>query len=127
MLLSLLPQTMINSAARSGNKSGVQLMLWLASLLGIVSCVLRVWDFRALNSDWTEHSYGSIVWALVFLHCIHLYTSTFETMLMAFALPRVPWDEKHRLDINVNCIYWFFVVGSWMVIYAVIWGAGRVL
>ena len=55
--------------------------MWLARMLGIcagmigASCVLRVMEFGSLNTDYFESSYGSITWALLFMHAIHLFTS----------------------------------------------------
>jgi hypothetical protein len=46
---------------------------------------------------------------------------------MAAYVSEAPLDEKHRLDLNVNAIYWYFIVIAWTAIYAVIWGGGRVL
>jgi cytochrome c oxidase subunit III len=127
LLASVYPQYRIDAASEAGDRPLLQKLLIAATVFGVAACVLRIWDFRALNCDWQEHSYGSIVWALVFAHSIHLAASTVETGLMAAFLKDVPLDEKHRLDLNVNAVYWFFVVAAWAVIFAVIWGAGRVL
>jgi heme/copper-type cytochrome/quinol oxidase subunit 3 len=127
MLASIVPQYMIDAAAKTADRAKLERLLIAASVLGVIACVLRVWDFKALHCDWTEHSYGSIVWALVGAHSIHLYASTFETILMAAAVSEVELDNKHRLDLNVNAVYWFFVVIAWLFLYAVIWGAGRAL
>jgi heme/copper-type cytochrome/quinol oxidase subunit 3 len=127
LLISFIPHYKIDAAAETKDPKSMERLLIIASLLGLLACALRIWDFRALNTGWQDHSYGSIVWAIVFLHSIHLYASTFETILMAVYVSEAPLDEKHRLDLNVNAIYWFFIVISWTVIYAVIWGGGRVL
>ena len=127
ILVSFIPQYLIDKFDEDGDKSRLQKLLIAASALGLIACVLRVWDFRALNTDWQEHSYGSITWALLFLHSIHLSASTIETILMAIYVSEAPLDVKHRSDLNVNAVYWYFIVISWAVIFAVIWGAGRVL
>lgn len=127
LVVSFIPQYRIDMAVESEDKQRLQRLLIAASMLGILACTLRIWDFRALNTSWHEHSYGSIVWAMLFLHSIHLGASTLETILMSLYVSEAPLDEKHRLDLNVNAIYWFFIVISWVAIYAVIWGAGRAL
>jgi heme/copper-type cytochrome/quinol oxidase subunit 3 len=127
LAVSFIPQYKIDVAVESKDQRRLQRLLIIASLLGVLACVLRVWDFRALNTDWEKHSYGSVTWALIFLHTIHLYAATFETILMAAYVSEAPLDEKHRLDLNVNAIYWYFIVIAWTVIYSVIWGGGRAL
>jgi cytochrome c oxidase subunit III len=128
IVASWFPWNAVNKMAlRDPNKGRIERQLIYAAVLGVGACVLRFWDFRALNCDWTEHSYGSIVWALVFLHSMHLVTSTIETVLLAVYVSETEMDNKHRLDLNVNAVYWGFVVVSWLILFAIIWGAGRAL
>jgi cytochrome c oxidase subunit III len=128
IVASWFPWNQVNKLALSNpDKDRIVKNLRIAAGLGLIACVLRVWDFRALNCDWTEHSYGSIVWALVLLHTIHLITSTIETILLAVYTADTDMDNKHRLDLNVNAVYWGFVVVSWLILFAIIWGAGRAL
>jgi heme/copper-type cytochrome/quinol oxidase subunit 3 len=127
LIASGIPQYKIDEATESQDQGRLRRLLIIGSLLGAAACVLRVWDFKALNITWDANSYGSITWALLFAHSIHLAASTCETILMAVYVSEVPLDEKHRLDLNVNAIYWFFIVIAWVVIYAVIWWGGRVL
>jgi heme/copper-type cytochrome/quinol oxidase subunit 3 len=127
LLVSFWPQYRIDVAVESQDKKKLQRLLIIASGLGLLACVLRYWDFAALNTGWHDTSYGSIIWALLFLHSIHLSASTFETILMAWYVSEAPLDEKHRLDLNVNAIYWYFIVIAWVVIFTVVWGGPRVL
>jgi cytochrome c oxidase subunit III len=127
LVASFVPQYLIDVEDETADKKELERLLILASVFGVVACVLRYWDFQALNTSWHDTSYGSIVWALVFLHSFHLIASTVETILMAFSVSEAPLDEKHRLDLNVNAVYWYFVVIGWVVIYAVVWGGARVL
>jgi heme/copper-type cytochrome/quinol oxidase subunit 3 len=36
-------------------------------------------------------------------------------------------DRKHRADLQVNSLYWYFVVVSWIVVFSVIYLVGRLL
>jgi cytochrome c oxidase subunit 3 len=106
---------------------------WLAGMLGIsaglmaISCVLRIFEFQTLQTGWMEHSYGSITWALLFMHAIHLFTSLGEAIMLGTYCATSELDRKHRADLQVNSVYWYFVVISWVVVFAVIYLAGRVL
>lgn len=106
---------------------------WLARMLGIcagmigASCVLRIMEFATLNTDYFESSYGSIVWALLFMHAMHLFTSVGEAAMLSVYCATHSLDRKHRADVQVNSVYWYFVVALGLVNFAVVWLAGRVL
>jgi cytochrome c oxidase subunit 3 len=36
-----------------------------------------------------------------------------------------PLEGKRFVDVSENAMYWYFVVGSWLPIYAVIYWGGR--
>ena len=89
--------------------------------------MLRLFEFASLNCVWYEHSYASITWALLFMHALHLFTTCGETAMLSVYCLTKPLDRKHRADIQVNSVYWYFVLISWFVVFAIVWLAGRVL
>jgi heme/copper-type cytochrome/quinol oxidase subunit 3 len=106
---------------------------WLAGMLGISAvmlagtCVLRIIEFQMLGTDWQTYSYGSITWALLFMHAIHLFTSLGEAIMLGVYALTSELDRKHRADLQINSVYWYFVVISWIVVYAVLYLVPRVL
>ena len=62
---------------------------WLAGMLGVTAVlilgtiVLRYFEFCTLQTDWIEHSYGPITWALLFFHAIELMFACGETAMLA--------------------------------------------
>jgi cytochrome c oxidase subunit 3 len=96
----------------------VGLFLLLAGLLALVA---RVAEFGELPFRWDHHAYGSVVWTLIGLHAIHLLTASIENVMFVTLLFKGPVEEKHLLDLRLNAGYWYFVVGWWVVTYAVIY------
>ena len=43
----------------------------------------------------------------------------------ALLMLRGPVERKHFVDTSVNAVYWYFVVGSWVVLYAVVFLSPR--
>jgi heme/copper-type cytochrome/quinol oxidase subunit 3 len=80
-----------------------------------------------LNIRWDDNAYGSIVWALLFLHTIHVVTDVADTaVLTAYAFTH-ELDRNHFSDVADNCLYWHFVALAWVPIHALVYWAPRML
>ncbi|MCC8404453.1 cytochrome c oxidase subunit I [Paraburkholderia sp. MMS20-SJTN17] len=125
LLLSLWPNQLAKRAAERGERGGA--CLWLAVCLAFAFAflVVRGFEFSALNVMWYANAYGSIVWLLLGLHTTHLVTDTVDTAVLALLLKTGPYEGKRLLDTSENAIYWYFVVLSWLPIYAVLYFAPR--
>jgi len=94
--------------------------------LGNAFLVLRGFEFTTLNVMWYANAYGSIVWLLLGLHTTHLVTDAVDTAVLVALLYRGPFEGKRLVDTSENAIYWYFVVLSWLPIYAVVYLVPRV-
>ena len=74
---------------------------------------------------WDHDAYGSIVWMLLGLHTFHLITDTWDTAVLDTLFFTGPLEGKRFVDVSENALYWYFVVLSWLPIYAVIYLAPR--
>ncbi|MCC8392277.1 cytochrome c oxidase subunit I [Paraburkholderia sp. MMS20-SJTR3] len=125
LLLSLWPNQLAKRAAERGDRPGACLWLAVCLVFALAFLVLRGFEFAALNVMWYGNAYGSIVWLLLGLHTTHLVTDTIDTAVLAVLLKTGPYESKRLLDTSENAIYWYFVVLSWLPIYAVIYFAPR--
>jgi cytochrome c oxidase subunit 3 len=96
---------------------------WLAVcvVFAVVFLAVRALEFTTLNVSWHVNAYGSVVWLLLGLHTTHLITDTIDTAVLAVLLFTGPFEGKRFVDVSENALYWYFVVGSWLPIYAVIY------
>jgi cytochrome c oxidase subunit III len=124
-LVSVLPTEWYRRRARRGDRRSVQIGLVIVSLFGILNLVIRYFELRHLNCDWSLDAYGSAVWLLMGLHVTHLLTDLVDTIVLAvlFFTPLV--EGKRFMDASENADYWYFVVVSWVPIYLVIYWAPR--
>ena len=64
-----------------------------------------------MQVKWDSNAYGSVVWAMLTLHTVHIVTSVAEASILAAYLFVRPLDLKRVLDVEVTAVYWYFVVG----------------
>jgi heme/copper-type cytochrome/quinol oxidase subunit 3 len=124
ILVSLVPNALAKRAAEKLDLAGVQKWMVASSLFGLAILVVRVFEFPALNTRWDSDAYGSAVWMLIGLHTTHLITDFYDTVVLTVLMFTGPLEGKRFVDVSENAGYWYFVVFSWLPIYAVIyWGA----
>ena len=126
LLLSEIPNAMIKKAAESYDSAGVRRLLPVMVAIGVLLFVIRGFEFNSLNVMWYDSAYGSIIWALLFLHTTHLATDWGDTLVL-WRLMRTPHGEEPRrlVDTDENALYWRFVWLSWLPIYALIYWVPR--
>ena len=127
MLASILPNAYTKRAAERLDLRGVRIGLVTCIVFAIAFIVVRVFEFPALNVRWDTNAYGSAVWMLLGLHTTHLVTDFLDTVVLGALMFTGPLEGRRFVDVSENAFYWYFVVGSWLTIYAVIYLAPFVL
>jgi cytochrome c oxidase subunit 3 len=124
LLLSLLPNEWAKRAAEKENLAGVRIAMSLCVLFSVVFLVVRWMEFTALNCRWDDNAYASIVWTLLGLHTLHLGTDFYDTTVLTVLTFVEKMDGRRFVDVSESAVYWYFVVLTWLPLYAVIyWGA----
>jgi cytochrome c oxidase subunit III len=126
MLLSEIPNSMVKKAAENYDVAKVRKLLpWIVAI-GVLLFVIRGFEFNSLNVRWYDNAYGSILWALLLLHTVHVATDWVDTVVL-WRLMRTPHGEEPRrlVDTEENALYWRFVWLSWLPIYALIYWVPR--
>jgi cytochrome c oxidase subunit 3 len=124
LLASIWPNMLAKRAAERLDLRGVRIWLTTCLLASLVFLSIRLLEFRTLNCRWDQDAYASIVWTLLGLHTLHLITDTWDTGVLAVLMFTGPLEGRRFVDVSENAMYWYFVVFSWVPIYAVIyWGA----
>jgi cytochrome c oxidase subunit III len=120
LLLSIPPMLWVNHGTRTGRLRTMRAGLWLGTLLGAAFLVLRGFEFASLGFRWDSHAYGSVFWVLLGLHTMHAVAGTAENLMLLALLYIGPIEEKHLPDLRINSLYWFFMVGSWVVTFCIL-------
>ncbi|MGJ7917061.1 cytochrome c oxidase subunit 3 [Massilia sp. LXY-6] len=124
MLASVIPNQFAKQAAERLDLQKVRLWMVVCLLFSFVFLGVRVLEFTALNTRWDSDAYGSVVWMLMALHTTHLVTDAYDSAVLTTLTFTGPMEGKRFVDVSENAAYWYFVVLSWLPIYAVVyWGA----
>jgi cytochrome c oxidase subunit 3 len=125
LIASLVPNQLAKRAAQRLDRRGVQLWISVCLAMAFAFLVVRWFEFEVLNCRWDTDAYGSIVWTLLGLHTFHLITDTWDTTVLDVLFFTGPLEGRRYVDVSENALYWYFVVLSWVPIYAVIYWAPR--
>lgn len=124
MLLSGVPNWWTKRAAKRSDLRCVKIGMIVCVAFGVACLLVRIGEFATLNVRWDTNAYGSIVWMLMGLHTTHLLTDTWDSLVLTVLMWTGPVEGKRFVDVSENAGYWYFVVISWLAVYAVVfWGA----
>jgi cytochrome c oxidase subunit 3 len=121
LLMSAATTTPINRAVYRGDLKRAQLWLAITTVLSGAALLLRALELGHLPFRWDSNVFGSVFWGTLCLHTMHLIAGNVENLLFLALLAKGPIEKKHLVDLEVNGVYWYFVVASWIPLYAVLY------
>jgi cytochrome c oxidase subunit III len=127
MALSCIPMYLTNKAARALSAKGVRIGLWVMFAISALTIIIRFYEFPALKFRWSDNAYASIVWTITGLHLTYLLAGAGEFLIMGAWVMTHPLDEHHAHDVTLAGAYWYWVAGTWAVIYFVIYLSPRLV
>jgi cytochrome c oxidase subunit III len=125
LLGSLVPNEIYKRAAERLDLRRTQRWLVVSGLVALVFIAVRVVEFMHLNCRWSTTAYGSIVYALLGFHTLHLVTDFYDTTVLTALMFTRHVEGKRFVDVTENAIYWYFVAASWIPIYVTVYLAPR--
>jgi cytochrome c oxidase subunit III len=121
LVASVLPMHLVNRAAYVADLVAAKRWLLIGTVLSALALVLRAVELSHLPFRWDSNVYGSVFWGVLCLHTVHLIAGNIENILFLALLALGPIEKKHLVDLEVNGIYWYFVVFSWLPLYVVVY------
>jgi cytochrome c oxidase subunit 3 len=121
LLASCVPNQWLKSASEREDLRPVRMGLLGMTLLGILPIVVRWFEFSVMPCRWDANAYCSVNWALLFLHTLHILTDAGDTAVLAALMWTRHARGKRFVDVSENAAYWYFVVASWVPIWAVLY------
>lgn len=120
LLASAVPMWFVFRAAPHERLRTVRKNMVVVTLLSVVAAAVRGLELAAIGYNWNGHAYGSIVWAIYFMHTFHLVAGVVENVSFTALVFIGPVEKKHMLDVRLSSYYWWFVVVSWVVLWAIV-------
>lgn len=120
LLLTLVPMIIADRACLRVAQRPTVMAISVFLLLGFVCIALRFGEFSALHFRWDENAYASIVWTIVGMHLLHLLVGVLEFVIMLTWILVKGLDQQHARDVRVTAVYWYWIVGTWILLYAIL-------
>ena len=128
MLLSIPLMRWMCKAARAYDYRRTRLGATIATLVCVVFVSLRMVELtRSLHVRWDTNAYGSAQWLVIGLHGTLLLMQLVEMGGIALAFWFGTIEKKHFSDAYDAAFYWYFIVASWIPLYAMCFLAPRFL
>lgn len=126
LLASCVPNALTKKAAEQLDLARTRLWLAVCLVFAVGFNVVRALEFTTLNVRWDSNAYGSVVWLALGLHTVHVVTDFLDSTVLGAVMFFGPIDEHRFVDVSENALYWYFVVLTWLPIYAVIYFGPRI-
>ena len=125
LLVSLIPGVLLDRAARERNPPMIKIMLPITLAFNVAALVIRWFEYDSLHFKWADNAYGSITWMILGMHMLHLFVMACEdSFLLAWTYIKGV-DDKHALDLSVMGVYWYWIVGVWIVLFGIVYVVPR--
>ncbi len=125
LLISVWPNHLSNLHAHAEDLRRVRIDMVVMSAVGVLCLAVRAFEFDSLHVSWDSNAYGSIVWALLGLHTLHLATDVADTIVLTVLMFTRHGHGRRFSDVTDNAFYWHFVVASWALIYLLLYWVPR--
>jgi len=127
LLVSLIPAIWLDISARRKNVRSIKIASNLTLLFNIAAIIIRYYEFDSLNFKWDDNAYGSILWIILIMHLIHLVVLLGEDLSVEIWIFFKGVDEKQTIDLTVAAVYWYWIVGVWVILYLIIYISPRLM
>jgi cytochrome c oxidase subunit III len=123
---SALTTHFVNKATFRADLLVARRWLIVTTALSALALALRAVELSGLPFRWDSNVFGSVFWGALSLHTMHLLAGNVENGLFVALLYKGPIEKKHLVDLEMNGLYWYFVVFSWLPLYVVLYLDGVV-
>ena len=125
LLLSSVSMHFADSSIKKDDERRLLIGLVTSVLLAGVFLALKAVEYSDKDFRWDSHSYGSIVWLVIFFHSTHVVSLLLKTVVVALLAWRGFFDKRNRIAVTVNGFYWHFVVAVWVPLFATLYLSPR--
>lgn len=126
-VILLLSSVAMHRADKAITRGDQRTRSWLLVSLtfGLAFLVLKYIEYRDVPSPWDESAYGSMVWTIIGFHTAHVCALLLKTAIIAALAGRGYFNDRRRVGITANGLYWHFVVVVWIPLYVVLYWVPR--
>ncbi len=127
LILSCIPMYITDVFARQRERGSTMVGLVVMTLIAAITCWLRWKEFHGVYFWWNDNAYASCVWVILGTHVLYLLATGIEFLIMWAWIWVHGLDAHHALDVTLCGGYWYWAVAVYVIVYAVIYIAPRVM
>ena len=127
LIVSAAGSYIAGEAAKKNDRGGMLLGLGLNVVLAIVFLAMRAVAWRDFNFNWRAGAFGSIMWAIMFLHTLDAVADVIFTILLIVVLLLGYNRVRERLGVHVDSVLWYFIVLIWLPAYVALYLGPRIV
>lgn len=127
LLASLIPGIWLDRSARKRDVRSIKIGLLVTLTFNIAIFFVRYFEFDSLHFKWNDNAYGSITWMLLGMHLLHIIALGIEDIYLIIWTFTKGVDDKHSLDLTVTAVYWYWIVGMWVLLFPIIYLTPRLI
>jgi cytochrome c oxidase subunit III len=125
LLASSIPIFIADRGITKGSRTRLLWGMSIGGAMAIVFLVLKVVEYADVPYRWDDHAYGSIVWLIVGFHSSHVASVVLKALVVVTLGFRGFFNEKRHLGVQINGLYWHFVVAVWVPLYLMLYWTPR--
>lgn len=127
LLVSVVPIWLGVRHMKAGNERTARIGIPVAMAMLIVFLALKVYEYA--GNDWgaSTHAYGSVVMLMTGLHMAHVGAVVLKSAVILQYLYAGRIEARRMVPLEANAVYYYFVAGIWVPLYATIYLAPRLL
>lgn len=125
LLASSIPIYIGDRSITEGRQKRFMWGMGIGAALALVFLTLKVVEYADVPYRWDDHAYGSIVWLIIGFHSAHVASVVLKTGVVLTLGYRGFFNERRHLGVQINGLYWHFVVGVWVPLYLMLYWTPR--
>lgn len=118
LIASSIPTIWGERGIKRGRQWQLRAGLLVAWLMAAAFVVQSLVDFQKLDFGWADNAYGSVYYTTVGLHLVHVIVA----LILSIGVQTKAWmnrfDKDHHASVEIVGLYWHFVDGVWVVVFA---------
>jgi cytochrome c oxidase subunit I+III len=122
LFASTIPIYLADHGIRKGNVFRLKVGIIVAAVMGATFLTLKVVEYTLLvDYNWATNAYGSIIWTITGFHSAHVISVLLKAVVIGYFAFKGYFTAERNMGVQVNGIYWHFVVWVWLFLFATIY------
>lgn len=125
LLASSIPMHYADRGIARNDQRALKLGLLVSLILALTFLGIKAYELSHKEYGWDSHAYGSIVWTIIGFHTAHVVALSLKTLVVGLLAIKGFFHAEERIAVQVNGVYWHFVVAVWVPLYIVLYWVPR--